>query len=634
MEWKDTGTAPAPELAARLGVSDLVAQLLSARGLGDEIASKNRLNPLAVEDWPWSDVTGLDELLAVLAEAKEVGQGILVCGGQSAGDQVAMALCVGGLRQFGFAVSYCLEGLANSVDITAFGTQSDAKYLQLKLGLGVEATGVISLTDPSAQISVRISAEPDEIKGDHPLWLAGRAGLCWWLLRALAQVHNGGGETREFADLIALSSIVDGAAMLGLNRSLTQWGGAKLIYRPRTGLAALMRAAKLMPPVLVSNKYIDSSLGARLRAAERRGLAATSIDLLLAEEAGLADEWAVDVENGYREERLAQRQEEMVPERESLAIEAYIGLAQMRPALGHEISRLGPFGRGNPEPLLASRRVRLVNVTSTGLSRRHTRLLVEDEEGHSLSGLWRYKQPEEVPGAWGDIAFNLRLDYYRGSENVQLEIVAFRLLVAEEDTELKPELPFSVEDKRTAGDRMGELAKLLARDARLQIWAEAGAFPVAAIARDKLQRGKMLVLWTAPPGPSILREALERVGPSKVVLLSAERNTVAPGDFLRHLGGLVKWILANRDATVGITELAGRLGEMNATVLAGLELLAFKGLLGYREEGKRLHFSREANPGVQDPERLGHLLAESAAYRRYFAQAPAVEILQLSTDSI
>ena len=38
-------------------------------------------------------------------------------------------------------------------------------------------------------------------------------------------MHNGGGETREFTDLIALSSIVDGAAMLGLNRSLTQWGG-------------------------------------------------------------------------------------------------------------------------------------------------------------------------------------------------------------------------------------------------------------------------------------------------------------------------------------------------------------------------------------------------------------------------
>ncbi len=634
MEWKDTGTTPPLELAARLGVSDLVAHLLFARGIRDETAMKNRLNPIAVEDWPWADVAGLDELLAVLAEAKEVGQGILVYGGQSAGDQVAMALCVGGLRRFGFAVSYCLQGLANSVDITAFGSQSDSKYLQLKLGLGAEATGVISLTDPSAQISVRISAEPDEIEGDHPLCLAGRAGLCWWLLRALAKGHNDGGKTREFSDLIALSSIVDGAAMLGLNRSLTQWGGAKLIYRPRTGLAALIRAAKLVPPFIASNKYIDSSLGARLRAAERRGLAATSIDLLLAEEAGQADEWAVEIENGYREERLAQRQEEMVPETESLTIEAYIGLAQMRPVLGHEISRLGPFGRRNPEPLLASRRVRLVNVTSTGLSRRHTRLLVEDEEGHSLSGLWRHKEPEEVPGAWGDIAFNLRLDYYRGSENVQLEIVDFRLLVAEEDTELKPELPFSVEDKRTVSDRMGELAKLLERDARLQIWAEAGESPVSATARDKLQPGKVLVLWTAPPGPSILREALERVGPSKVVLLSAEKDTVVLGDFLRHLGGLVKWILANRDGIVGITELAGRLGEMNATVLAGLELLAFKGLLGYREEGKRLYFSREANPGAQAPERLGDLLAESAAYRRYFAQAPAVEILQLSTDAI
>ena len=40
------------------------------------------------------------------------------------------------------------------------------------------------------------------------------------------------------------------------------------------------------------------------------------------------------------------------------------------------------------------------------------------------------------------------------------------------------------------------------------------------------------------------------------------------------------------------------------------------------------------NLSAQDPERLGHLLAESAAYRRYFAQAPAVEILQLSTDAI
>ena len=137
MEWKDSGTAPPPELAARLGVSDLVAQLLSTRGLGDEAASKNRLNPLAVEDWPWADVAGLDELLAVLAEANKVGQGILVYGGQSAGDQVSMALCVGGLRLFGFAVLPCLEGLENSVDITAFATPSDPNYLQLKLGLGV-----------------------------------------------------------------------------------------------------------------------------------------------------------------------------------------------------------------------------------------------------------------------------------------------------------------------------------------------------------------------------------------------------------------------------------------------------------------------------------------------------------------
>ena len=35
VEWEDTGTAPPPEFAARMRVSDLVAQLLLARGLVD-----------------------------------------------------------------------------------------------------------------------------------------------------------------------------------------------------------------------------------------------------------------------------------------------------------------------------------------------------------------------------------------------------------------------------------------------------------------------------------------------------------------------------------------------------------------------------------------------------------------------
>ena len=98
---------------------------------------------------------------------------------------------------------------------------------------------------------------------------------------------------------------------------------------------------------------------------------------------------------------------------------------------------------------------------------------------------------------------------------------------------------------------------------------------------------------------------------------------------MRRLGGLAKGVIARRGGTIQVDELAGHLGELETAVLAGLELLAAKGLLAYREEEGRLLLSQTSNPGPQNQDKLVELLAEAGAYRRYFSMAQADELLRV-----
>jgi hypothetical protein len=78
-----------------------------------------------------------------------------------------------------------------------------------------------------------------------------------------------------------------------------------------------------------------------------------------------------------------------------------------------------------------------------------------------------------------------------------------------------------------------------------------------------------------------------------------------------------------------VDELADHLGALETAVLAGLELLAAKGLLAYREEEGRLLLAQASSPGPQNQDQLAELLAEAGAYRRYFSAARPDELLRV-----
>lgn len=166
-----------------------------------------------------------------------------------------------------------------------------------------------------------------------------------------------------------------------------------------------------------------------------------------------------------------------------------------------------------------------------------------------------------------------------------------------------------------------------------------------------------LVIWTAPPGPAELAAALAAVRPEIVTLFGRDPGLDAPAAFLRHLSGLVKHALSRSGGRARLAELAAALAAREATVRQGLAWLAGRGHIrlalppfdaaqrpfdlaqgaagaAQGATGSDDEVIVEPGDGVVRPElagaaaRLEALLAETAAYRRYFATADKTRLLR------
>jgi single-stranded-DNA-specific exonuclease len=96
----------------------------------------------------------------------------------------------------------------------------------------------------------------------------------------LAQAMEGQDATADI-DLVALGTVVDVAPLIGENRSLVRQGLKAMKDSPRSGLRALLAAARTSADT-VSAGVLAFALGPRLNAAGRLDTAHTSYDLLMA----------------------------------------------------------------------------------------------------------------------------------------------------------------------------------------------------------------------------------------------------------------------------------------------------------------------------------------------------------------
>jgi hypothetical protein len=175
---------------------------------------------------------------------------------------------------------------------------------------------------------------------------------------------------------------------------------------------------------------------------------------------------------------------------------------------------------------------------------------------------------------------------------------------------------------------------LLRAQGDVEIWGEA-VTDGKIVGRDRysLQPSEALAIWTTPPGPAELREALGTVSPGTVFLFGIDPEMDAPQVFLRRLAGLAKRALRVDQGRVTVSALAAATAQRESTVRAGLAWLAARGHVAVlHEDGDEVRLV--AGSQVASPElsrvaaQLKAFLEETAAYRAHFARADAQSLVQ------
>ena len=109
----------------------------------------------------------------------------------------------------------------------------------------------------------------------------------------------------------------------------------------------------------------------------------------------------------------------------SLRIDAEMPLSEITDPLMAEIERIGPFGEGNPEPLLMARAVEIVSSSPAGAD--HLRMTLRQAGNRSGPALEAIRfgagsRPPESPVR--KMAFRLRWNRWRGRRKLQMVVVA------------------------------------------------------------------------------------------------------------------------------------------------------------------------------------------------------------------
>ncbi len=311
----------------------------------------------------------------------------------------------------------------------------------------------------------------------------------------------------------------------------------------------------------------------------------------------------------------------------TITIDAEVELSRISADLLATIQRLAPFGAGNPPVQLGSRGLRLVDEAIFGKSGQHKRLVVQDEAGYEQEVIWWGGASEPSPQGRFDLAFTLGPDEYQGGVSLRLTWLAAReweptpVVTAPEFIDWRrQENPKSKIHTVLAELRQGNLKSTT-------VWAEGiTILGLATQLRHQLQPTESLVIWTAPPGQDIFKQAMQTVRPRQVYLVGETSPLDTLPAFIRQMMGLVKYALANKAGEVELPALAAALGHRVTTTRLGLDWLAAQGKVTiYAEEDDLLILRVDRQQPSAELSTVESMLTaaldETAAYRRFFREA-------------
>jgi len=206
------------------------------------------------------------------------------------------------------AMQRCLECTNPDLIVTVDCGISSVTQVQLAKQAGVEVI-VTDHHEPGEIIPDAVAVINPKLQGASPYHALAGVGVAFKLAHGLLKLGRASGvpgfedvDLRRYLDLVAVGTVCDMVPLTDENRIFARQGIARLRKTDHTGLKALAECASIKLAE-ADGYHIGFQLGPRLNASGRLSSAATSLQLLLTDDATVAEENALLLDEHNTERR-------------------------------------------------------------------------------------------------------------------------------------------------------------------------------------------------------------------------------------------------------------------------------------------------------------------------------------------
>jgi single-stranded-DNA-specific exonuclease len=318
----------AAELANALGVSEIVAGLLIARGYHDGNSAEAFLNPSLNQLHDPFLMLGMSDAVKRLLHAIDNHEPVLIYGDYDVDGTTGTAVLLRALRMLGGTAGYHVpHRFTEGYGIQQAGLEkafNEGYKLVVSVDCGIRAHEPLHWArDNGLDIIITDHHLPDDDEGAPPALavlnpnqhgcnypdknLAG-VGVAFKLVHALFRERGREAQAPGFLKMVAIGTVADVAKLVGENRAIVSLGLADLPRAVNPGLRALIEIAGCGDDSEMTAYDLGFRIGPRINAAGRMDAASAVVELFNARDKEEARRLAEHLDTRNRERMETQRE--------------------------------------------------------------------------------------------------------------------------------------------------------------------------------------------------------------------------------------------------------------------------------------------------------------------------------------